>query len=83
VSQLSPVKQLPFPEGLLQSPVETPVPPTSFYQPVVIPGVRGKLRRTNAIVRPPRPRKRCVMVHLSVLCLCLFVLVSVLIISWR
>lgn len=58
-------------------------PTTSFYQPVVIPAVRGKhrtRRRTIATVRLPGPRKRCVMVRLSALCLCLFVVVSVLMI---
>jgi len=58
-------------------------PTTSFYQPVVIPMVKGKSvvrGRTIALMRPPRLRKRGVMVHLSALCLCLFVLVSVLLI---
>jgi hypothetical protein len=51
-------------------------PTTSFYQPVIPPSQREKASMTCAY--PPQSGKQRVMVLLSIVCLCLFVILSVL-----
>jgi len=58
-------------------------PTVSLFQPVLISGLQGERGSgpwACTWVRPPGTRKRYLIVYLSALCLCLFVLASVLMI---